>query len=358
MKLNPWQAKFPYDAIPEFDLTRFNVAHWQKYERMLAYAREKDMIISVIFFIAAQDLNLPFTEDGEDENRYYRYAVNRLAAFSNVTWDIGNEHDFHRDKMWTDFMGDRIKNDMDPYKHLLSAHNVIYKGNTLGGWHDMQLIQKWDDGLNQYFLERREEGEQAGKVKPLINEEYGYEDLWEGTKGQRSAETRRRCAWEMAMAGAYQTTGETALRGVGSNEDTGGGWIAGRGDDSMTLLKGHFPLLNCFTSLEWWKLEPANALIDSYMPTVKHVNYYTHHGELVEIKEAFCSAEQGKVYVFYLPAGGQLKATIEHGSYQVQRLNPRSGEKDSLDPFSGDSWHVDETPDHEDWVYILQSISK
>jgi hypothetical protein len=40
------------------------------------------------------------------------------------------------------------------------------------------------------------------------------------------------------MAGAYQTTGETAKRGTGVWPDTGGGWVNGRGDDSMEMLNG------------------------------------------------------------------------------------------------------------------------
>ena len=46
-------------------------------------------------------------------------------------------------------------------------------------------------------------------------------------------------AWDIAMAGAYQTTGETARRGTNVWPDTGGGWINGRGDDTMNMLKGY-----------------------------------------------------------------------------------------------------------------------
>ncbi len=55
------------------------------------------MIVSVIFFIGGQVLPTPFAAYSEDEQRYYRYGVARLAAFANITWDLGNEHDFHRE---------------------------------------------------------------------------------------------------------------------------------------------------------------------------------------------------------------------------------------------------------------------
>ncbi len=48
--LNPWVAERPSSTDnPGFDYSRFNVAYYQKFERLLRYAREKDMIISVIF---------------------------------------------------------------------------------------------------------------------------------------------------------------------------------------------------------------------------------------------------------------------------------------------------------------------
>ena len=54
-----------------------------------------------------------------------------------------------------------------------------------------------------------------------------------------SADTLRRMAWEIVMAGGYQTTGETARRGTNVWPDTGGGWMNGRGDDTMTMFQGY-----------------------------------------------------------------------------------------------------------------------
>jgi len=103
------------------------------------------MIVSVIPFIGGQILPTPFEAGNPEEDLYYRYAVARLAAFSNVTWDLGNEHNFHRKvPQWADTLGPKVK-EWDPYDHLASAHNVGYRtdGKT---WNDMQLIQRWDDG--------------------------------------------------------------------------------------------------------------------------------------------------------------------------------------------------------------------
>ena len=63
------------------------------------------------------------------------------------------------------------------------------------------------------------------------------------------------------MAGGYQTTGERADTGTGWGTDTGGGWINGRGDDSMVMLQGYAHMVDFFTSIPWWTLNPDDELI-------------------------------------------------------------------------------------------------
>ncbi len=331
--LNPWPAARPDDVKnPGFDLTRFNVSFWQKYERMLRHARDRGVIVSVIFFIGGQVLPTPFAAYSEGEQRFYRYGVARLAAFANITWDLGNEHNFHREvPKWCDWLGPLVK-EWDPYDHLCSAHNVIYRtpGKT---WNDMQLIQHWDRGQNAFLLGERAKQAATGRVIPQINEEYGYEDLWEKQPGQRAADTRRRCAWEIAMAGCYQTAGETANRGVGFPPDTGGGWVSGRGDDTMTMLQDYAHLVDFFTSFEWWKGSPSNALVNG---------------------GAFCLSEPGQSCALYLPASSVVTLKLADGEYRVRRFNPRTGEWTDLPPASGPVWTAPAIPGPGDWAYLLQ----
>jgi hypothetical protein len=331
--LNPWPAARPDDVKnPGFDLARFNASFWQKYERMLRHARERDVIISVIFFIGGQVLPTPFAACSEDERRFYRYGVARLAAFANVTWDLGNEHDFHREvPQWCDGLGPLVK-EWDPYNHLLSAHNRVYRtpGKT---WNDLQLIQRWDGGQNAFMLGERAKQAATGRIIPQINEEYGYEDLWEKTPGQRAADTRRRCAWEIAMAGCYQTTGETANRGVGFPPDTGGGWVSGRGDEAMTMLRGYAHLVDFFTSFDWWRLTPRNDLARG---------------------GAFCLAETGKLYAVYLPRPASVTLALGSGNYHARWFNPRSGQWSDAPVASGPRWTPPAPADDGDWALLLR----
>jgi hypothetical protein len=270
--LNPWVARRPESVEnPGFDVERFNVAHWQKIERMLGHARERNMVISIIFYVDGARPGVdPFGKrqmGGEDEQRYYRYAVARLGAFSNVMWDVTNEYHLFRDEAWANKMGTFIK-ECDPYDHLTSVHGHGQFPFRESAWADFAMYQQWDEsGGYRFMLGNRLRQSQAGRPIPQVNEEYGYEDhypTWGGGRKApaRSADNRRRLAWGMYMAGCYQTTGERADTGTGWGPDTGGGWINGRGDESMVMLKGYGRIVDFFTSIPWWKLEPDNEFFE------------------------------------------------------------------------------------------------
>ena len=47
--LTPWPARSPQDVYqPGFDYTRFDVGFWQRVDRVVRYAREKDVIVSLV----------------------------------------------------------------------------------------------------------------------------------------------------------------------------------------------------------------------------------------------------------------------------------------------------------------------
>ena len=272
--MNPWVAGRP-DSFenPGFDVTRFNVPHWRKIERMLRHACDKDMVISIIFYVDGRRPGVdPFGQKGmggPDEQRYYRYAVARLAAFSNVMWDVANEYRLFRNDEWAEKMGTFIK-ECDPYDHLTSTHGHGDFRFRTSPWADFAMYQSWDEhGGYAYMLKNREDQAKTGRPMPQVNEEYGYEDHYPVGWGSnrkapaRSADNRRRLAWGMYMAGCYQTTGERADRGTGWGPDSGGGWLNGRGDDTMVMLNGYAHIVDFFTSIPYWRLEPNNDFFET-----------------------------------------------------------------------------------------------
>jgi hypothetical protein len=333
--LNPWLAGQPDDITdPRFDYTRFNCPYWQKFERMLNYAREKEMIVSVIF--GWNDTKVHPVAGSLDEQRYFRYAVARLAAFANVTWDLGDDLDGFRSEVWTHDTGMMLHR-LDPYHHLATSHPVHNEHqDRTAEWFSMTSFQQWDRPLHAWMLEQRRQQARTGRIIPQTNEEYGYEDHyppWAPYKPPAaSADADRRAAWEISMAGCYQTTGETAKRGTGVPPDTGGGWVNGRGDETMTMLRGYSHMVHFFTSFEWWKTEPHDELVNN---------------------GTFCLAESGRVYVVYLPNGGSVDIKLEPARYDVKWFNPRNGEYAKIGLVDGASWTSPAAPDDQDWVLLL-----
>jgi hypothetical protein len=137
------------------------------------------------------------------------------------------------------------------------------------------------------------------------------------------------------MAGGYHTTGETANRGTGFPPDTGGGWVNGRGDDSMTLLKSSAHLATFFTSFNWWSADPRNDLVEA---------------------PALCLADPGTAYAIHLPENHKTNITLEGPlSYRARWFNPRTGEWIALPDASGPKWQTPPPPGAGDWALLLTS---
>jgi hypothetical protein len=335
--LNPWIAERPGDPThPGFDYARLNVAHWQKFERLLRHARDLDVVISIV--LDWNDSRVHPAAAGDDERRYFRYAANRLGAFSNITWDLGDDISSYRDLAWSHKMGTYLY-ESDPYHHLATDHPVDNKHqDRTAEWFGFTSFQEWSRPQHGWMLRQRDEQKKTGRIIPQVNEEYGYEEHYpkwaQNYPDGASAENMRRTAWEIYMAGCYQTTGETARRGTGYWPDTGGGWVNGRGDGSMVMLNGYARIVDFFTSFHWWKTDPHDELVDN---------------------SAFCLAEPGKTYAVYLPRGGKVTVKLREGKYQAHWFNPRNGETKVLLAATGPAWTSPESPDAGDWALLLRA---
>lgn len=351
-RLDPWVARNP-DSLeqPDFDVTRFNLAYWQKWERLLAHARSKDMIVSVIFYVDGRrpgaDPFGPENMGGPDEQRYYRYAAARLSAFTNVTWDLANEYRLFRDDAWAEKMGAFLKQ-CDPYDHLTSVHGHAEFRFRQSPWADFALYQSWDEhGGFDTMLKNRIDQEQTGRVIPQVNEEYGYEDHYPRGWGDnrvapsRSADTRARLAWEICLAGGYQTTGERAT--------PAGGWINGRGDDSMTMLERYGHLYDFFTGITWWELRPDTDLVVSHKPHPAAKTAADAPGRTFAARNA-----EGDLAAVYVAGGGVVTLNGELLKDQLKPLwfSPRDGGMRNARALRG---RVYRTPTAEDWVLLFRS---
>jgi hypothetical protein len=160
--------------------------------------------------------------------------------------------------------------------------------------------------------------------------------MWAKGLGSESADTLRRSAWEIVMAGGYQTSGETARRGTNVWPDTGGGWMNGRGDDTMTMFQGYAHMVDFFTSFEWWNTEPHDELVNNG-------NY--------------CLAKPGELYAIYLPHGGNVTVELQPGKYEGIWWDASTGRKIALAPLNvtAASWTSPVAPGSGDWALLLRN---
>jgi hypothetical protein len=358
-RLEPWVARDSASLEqPDFDVTRFNVAYWQKWERLLESARARDLAVSVIFYVDGSRPGVdPFGKagmGGPDEQRYYRYAVARLAPYCNVMWDLANEYRLFRDDAWAEQMGALMKQ-WDPYRHLTSTHGHDDFRFRQSAWADFAMYQCWDEyGGYDFMLRNRTEQAKTGRVIPQVNEEYGYEDHYPQGWGEnrvapaRSAATRVRIAWEIALASGYQTTGERADRGAGSGPDTGGGWINGRGDDEMKMLELYGHLYDFFTGIRWWEMAPSGELVAASRAHPKAT-------EKMAAPRTFAARNPaGDLAAIYIRDGGVVTLKKELLKDQLKPLwfSPRDGGMRNARALRDGSYR---TPTAEDWVLLFRT---
>jgi aryl-phospho-beta-D-glucosidase BglC (GH1 family) len=343
LKLNPWVARFPESLDnPAFDVSRMHIPHWKVLDHIMLKARQLDIVVSLIFYVDGLDHGCdPFKLQqmgNAFEKMYYQYAINRFAAFPNLMWDIANEYHLFRTPEWAEAMGSFVRQ-QDPYKHLISVHGSGNFPFRKSPWADVVMFQSWDECGGFDFVSQAMKDQIAlGATKPVVNEEYGYEGHYppwgcgataakERPDG-RSAINRAMLAWEIYMAGGYQTTGETAEFGTGAGEDSGGGWINGRGNDKMIMLRYYQQIRKIFEKTAYWQMTPSSHL--------------TNYGN-------YCLAREGVEYLLYARNPHCRVKLPDNTRFTVTKINPLTGEETSLGV-------IDSHTDNAAWQYRLQLL--
>ena len=181
----------------------------------------------------------------------------------------------------------------------------------------MQLIQRWDGGQNAFMLGQREEQKKTGRIIPAT---------------QRGVRLRRSLGKDAGTAAGGDSPplrlgnrpgrllpdhGRIGPYWHGVAPDTGGGWVNGRGDDSMTMLADYRRLVDFFTAFDWWACQPRNDLIEEQLP---------------------CLAAESVRYIVYLPTGGRATIKLSEGKYRARWFNPRTGDFTEAGVATTPSW--------------------
>jgi len=205
-KNEPELFAFPKKQDGTFDLMRFNPAFFAHLERCVAELGRRGVEADVILFHPYDRWGFS-TMSPENDDRYLRYVISRLAAFRNVWWSLANEFDLMQAKKpedWDRFF--QIVRDSDPYGHPRSVHNCgrhydhgrpwVTHVSAQHGSDDMTPVAKWREQFK----------------KPVVMDECGYEGNIPQGWGYLTGQDLVRRAWLAVMHGGHAAChGDTFL---------------------------------------------------------------------------------------------------------------------------------------------------
>jgi hypothetical protein len=201
--------RYPFAGTPPrgWDFSRFNPAFFRHLEARVGQLRDLGIEADLILFHPYDKGYWGFDRMAPDEDdRYLRYAVARLAAYRNVWWSLANEWDFMKEKREPDW--DRmfkVVEAVDPYGHLRSIHNGTLLYNHTHPWVTHASIQNGSavEDYGRAVLYR------DVYRKPVVFDEVKYEGDIPERWGNITAEELVHRFWQGTIAGTYVGHGET-----------------------------------------------------------------------------------------------------------------------------------------------------
>jgi hypothetical protein len=193
---------FAQNADGSLDFDRFEPRFFRELEARIGELQALGIEADLILFHpydtwGYQDMS------AEQDERYLRHLVARVAAFRNVWWSIANEFDLMAKppESWPRFL--EILAEADPYRHLTSIHNAerMFDHHHPGITH--VSVQSWD------VKRTREWRDRFGK--PVVNDEPEYEGDVPLPWGSISPRELVHRFWITALNGGYAGHGETYL---------------------------------------------------------------------------------------------------------------------------------------------------
>ncbi|MFC0330323.1 DUF5060 domain-containing protein [Paenibacillus sepulcri] len=203
---NPDEPKhYPFDGSPRdgFDLAKFNPAYFGELERHVLALSELGIQADLILLHPYDKGRWGFDRmNAEQDERYLRYTLARLAAYRNVWWSLANEYDLMTEKKpedWDRYF--RIVQECDYGNHLRSIHNCRERYDYGKPWVTHASIQTNDV--------KAVSGCTRNYGKPVVIDECGYEGNIHTRWGSLTPEEMVCRIWEGTFRGGYVTHGET-----------------------------------------------------------------------------------------------------------------------------------------------------
>lgn len=196
---------YPFETQTDgsWDTSRFNPAFFRMFEGLVGQLRELNIEADLIL-LHPYDRWGHSQMSAEDDDRYLRYVVARLAAYRNVWWSMANEYDLLREKTlldWDRFF--QVVQAADPHQHLRSVHNCREFYDHGKPWVTHQSIQHSDLGRVRKWRELHH--------KPVVVDECCYEGDIPNGWGNIPAQELVHRFWLGTCLGGYVGHGETYL---------------------------------------------------------------------------------------------------------------------------------------------------
>ena len=222
---------YPFEGTPPtgWNFERFNPAFFRHLEMRIGQLDAAGIEADVILLHPYDNWGFS-TMAPDDDDRYLRYVVARLAPYKNVWWSLANEFDFMKGRDMTDW--DRyfkIVQESDPYQHLRSVHNgkIFYDHGKPWVTHcsiqhsDLTKVNEW----------------RAKYGKPVVVDECCYEGnighMW-GNLTPREMVSR---FWEGFARGGYVGHGETYVDSGDVLWWAKGGTLRGESPERLAFLR-------------------------------------------------------------------------------------------------------------------------
>jgi hypothetical protein len=346
---------------------RLNPAYWQEVDTRLAYVNSKGLVAGLAIAWGDKRREEPYAWrrfPGIDaRKRYARYAAARYGAYDVYFLVAGEWHAEVRTRpadegaVKQEFIeiGDALA-DADPHDRMIGIHPMSEHGSVRefnsARWMAFGDYQQNYRDLHQRALESRPRG------KPVVNSEYGYflrDQNGDGVPDKdnsTSLAAMRHATWDIVMAGTYVVTGFGTTY-FGGNRDPGPFAVSAVKNRPWEAQIG--VIKRIFDRLDWWMLEPHDALVRSATPRDSDG---TELGRITPPRATYWTlADPGRQYVLYvrgLRTSVHLTLPGTGGPFTARQIDPRTGRETRLPLVSAAADRLTyEPPDDQDWVVVL-----
>ena len=277
------------------DHSRFNVAFWQHYDRVIEALYRRGIWAHLLMKVYNKQVKWP-ANGSIDDDQYYRWLIARYAAYPNITWDLAKEAQNERD---LDYKLGRLRfiRANDPYHRLLTVHDdrTNYDNGAYDNLTDYRSDQQHGDWRESMIAHLQKH------AWPVINVEFGYEHGPSGLTDKtydiaQSPDEVVRRAWEIYVAGGY-----------GAYYYTYTAWDIVRPADSPPGYVYFKHLSDFFQGTNYWQMRPIDGLSSA----------------------GSCFADPGREYVVFLSKAAPftLKVKGAEATLAAEWYQPLTGQR-------------------------------